>query len=771
MCYPIYSLDGRSRVDKDYKLITKDNLNALLAELDSVEIVAFDTETTGLDVRIEKVIGFSITCIEGSGWYLPCYVWDKTLQSLLPQEWELSIAKDLLNELCAKKLIMHNASFDVRVTYNFFGINLLPYLHADTQLMKHTLQEEGPFALKDNAVEFASQIGLDRQDAANQEQLELEQNVKANGGKWIAKSKEMYKADLAVLSKYAIADTDITLRLFNFFNKELQSQNLLDFFYKQEVMPLYKMVTIKMEHRGVYIDMMRLTELMKEISDDLVRFESVVVDSLTSLPEWDDYLDSVLEEILISNKGSFAQALCFAANLDLPLSNNKYSLTKKTISALEESLYKQFLITGDSSLLSNDDIKEVRLAIYKKSSESSYLINIQSKAQLAKLIFDCVGIKPLSKTEKGSPQFDGNFIDSISDKHEWANNLKVYNKLVKIRSSYYQRFLDHTSGGIYYPSFKQHGTSSGRYSSDFQQLPRPKDEDSVEHELVIKYNDSIRELVIPPSGYVFVDDDYESLEPRCFADDAGDISLIKIFTDSLDMYSVVAIMAENITDASADKKSPDFLKKKYPQKRQNAKAYALGLRYGMKAFKLSKSLDISIPEAQMIIDNYFTAFPGLKGKMDSYLMEVKTTGKVTSKFGRVRHLPRAAAIYRKYGDAILEYKNLRGISSKTRTPMKDLELIRKEYNNLLNNALNFPIQSAATSIVNRAAIAMSEMFLKEKLDAWVSLQIHDQIVVTCSLAHVTRVKEIVQDAMENTNKLAMPLIAIPAEAYNLREGH
>jgi DNA polymerase I-like protein with 3'-5' exonuclease and polymerase domains len=157
--------------------------------------------------------------------------------------------------------------------------------------------------------------------------------------------------------------------------------------------------------------------------------------------------------------------------------------------------------------------------------------------------------------------------------------------------------------------------------------------------------------------------------------------------------------------------------------------------------------------------------------MDQYLHEVKTTGKVTSKFGRVRHLPRAKEIYAKFGDAILEFNNLKRISMKTYIPMEELKAIRKEYNNLLNNALNFPIQSAATSIVNRAAIAMTKRFIDEKLDAWVSLQIHDQLVISCNKDCIDRVKEIVQDSMENTNKLLMPLVAKPEVAYNLRDGH
>ena len=760
---------------KRYVLIdSADTLQEAIQHLANHTTFAFDTETTGLNVRKERVIGFSFTGEVGKGYYYPIWVYNKQANTLEnhPFHDTMNIGT-ILGMLKRSKLVMHNASFDIRIVANNLKVNLLSSLHADTQLMEHTINEDGPFALKEICIRRAGELGLDDQDAANQEQLDLQKSVVANGGKWIASNKEMYKADLEILSKYACADVDMTLRLYNYHTIQLANQGISDFFYHDEVMPLYKLVTIRMENRGVHIDMNRLLELTTKIDKDISRLEGEVVKDIYATPEWEAYLvDMLQEEAPVSNKGLFAQVLCDISNLDLPRSGSgKFSLTRKSIEALPESSEKQFLLTGNVELLDVGTVRIIQQNIFKTKNETSYLINIQSKTQLASFVFDYMGLEPLSKTAKGQPQFNESFVESIASEHKWAESLRVYNKLVKIRSSYYERFLEHTEDGVYYPSFKQHGTSSGRYSSDFQQLPRPKDEDSNEHPLVREYSDSIRELVVAPDGYVFIDDDYESLEPRCFADDAGDAALIKIFTDNLDMYSVVAINAENIKDASADKKSPDFLKKKYPQRRQNAKAYALGIRYGMKEFKLAKTLNIAPEEAQEIIDNYFKAFPGLKAKMDKYLTEVKTTGKVTSKFGRIRHLPRAKEIYKKFGDGVLEYLNLSRIAKKTYVPITELKDIRKEYNNLLNNALNFPIQSAATSIVNRAAIAMTKQFLEQKLDAWVSLQIHDQLVITCRQDCIDKVKVIVQNSMEQTNLLAMPLIAKPEVAHNLREGH
>ncbi len=762
---------------KDYKLITQQSLSQFISELNSYDIVAYDTETTGLNVRKDKVIGFSVSCIEGSGWYLPLHVWNKETQELVPQSWEQSVASDILIRLRVKKLIMHNASFDVRVTANNLGISLISALHADTQLMKHTLAEEGPFALKENAIIYAKEIGLDSQDAANQEQLDLEENVKANGGKWLKTNKEMYKADLEVLYKYAIADTDITLRLFNYFETQLIEQNLYELFYEEEVMPLYKLVTIKMEHRGVHLDMPKLKQYLKEISDELERCEEKVIDAIMKTPEAQKFVRNLVDkEFPVKPTGKFAQKFCEILDLNLPkLASGKYQINKKTVASLNTSIpeiynaYK-FLSEGAVSTFNSLFWQNVQMDCLYETQE--YPVNIGSKDQLGKIVFDYMKIEPLTKTPSGKGQFNEDFVEHLAEKYgfTWAKELRVYNKLTKIKSSYYDRFMQQQENGIYYPSFKQHATTSGRYGSDLQQLSRPI-EDGSDDSRIVYFTNTLRALVIPKSGYAFIDDDYESLEPRVFADDAGDQALIDIFLKGEDFYSKVGIGAEKLQGVSADKKAANFLKNINPTARQNAKAYALGIRYGMKDVKLSYTLNISKEEAQQIIDNYFDSFPGLKEAMDGYLNEVKRQGTVTSKFGRVRHLPRAREIYRKFGDAILDFKALPKLSFKHKLPMDELKLVRKEYNNLLNNALNFPIQSAAASLVNRAAIAMSREFLAKGLDAWVSLQIHDQLVISCNKNCIDEVKEIVQNAMEKTNTLAMPLVAKPEIAYNLKDGH
>lgn len=762
---------------KDYKLITQQNLSQFISELNSHEIIAYDTETTGLNVRKDKVIGFSVSCTEGSGWYLPLYVWNKELQELVPQSWEQSVAKDILSRLALKKLIMHNASFDVRVTANNLGISLISALHADTQLMKHTLAEEGPFALKENAIIYAKEIGLDSQDAANQEQLDLEENVKANGGKWLKSNKEMYKADLEVLYKYAIADTDITLRLFNYFETQLIEQNLHELFYEEEVMPLYKLVTIKMEHRGVYLDMPKLQKHLAEIEEELEKSEERVVQALIETEEARKFVSHILnEQFPIKPSGKLAQKFCEELNLPLPkLPSGKYQINKKTLSSLDTSKEKiarayWFLAEGKISNFHSLFWRNLRMDLLL--SEQKHPINIGSKDQLGTIVFEYMKIEPLTKTPSGKGQFNEGFVEHLAEKYgfAWAKELRVFNKLTKIKSSYYDRFMEQQEGGIYYPTYQQHKTTSGRYSGDLQQLPRPMEEGSDDSR-ILYFNNTIRALVIPKPGYVYIDDDYASLEPCVFADDAGDQALLDIFIKNEDFYSKVAIMALGLKDVSADKKAKNFLKNINPKLRQDAKAYSLGIRYGAKAGKISQLLNISKEEAQEIIDNYFKAFPLLKNAMDRYLKEAKTKGTVTSKFGRVRHLPEVKELYKKYKDDLFDYKSLGRIAYKEKISMDEVKKLKSKYNNLLNNALNFPIQSAANSIIARACIAMSREFLAKGLDAWISAITHDQAIVSCKEEQKHEVAEIVQRRMEKTNTISVPLVAIPQFAYNMKDGH
>ena len=114
-------------------------------------------------------------------------------------------------------------------------MDLLPDVWVDTGLLVHTVYEEGafgfgnPFGLKSIAIMNQEALGLDVEKAANEEQVILKESIKANGGSTTKALFEIYKADLDILSKYASADTDLTLRICNLYLEKLKDEGLWDY--------------------------------------------------------------------------------------------------------------------------------------------------------------------------------------------------------------------------------------------------------------------------------------------------------------------------------------------------------------------------------------------------------------------------------------------------------------------------------------------------------------------------------------------------------------
>ena len=772
---------------KYYHVDSIETINLLIEHINQSEVLAYDTETTGINVRRDQIVGWSISGEEGVGFYLPTQKWNTELNQLeeciIGGKGAHGITKKLLPLLKGKKLVMHNASFDCRITKNYYGVSLLEDLWVDTALLVHTVQEEGAgmgvFGLKALAISIQKEIGLNVEEAANKEQVELKESIKANGGSTTKDLYEIFKADMAILSKYAAADTDLTLRVCNHFLKVLKAEGLEKFFFEEEVMPLYKEVTIPMEEIGVALNLPLLEKTRDDITNDLQLNKKIVIDSILSIPEAKEWVvDTALYTYPPSHKGNWAQNLIMLHSLSLERSEKtgKYSLTKKAIDELEESNIKQFLLTGDLKLLDEMEVVRISMSMWKEENEGDYL-NIQSKKHLGEIAFKYMGIKPLTQTKKGQDQFDMDMLEELSKTYEWANNLRTYNKLLKIKSTYIDRFLDGQEDGRYYFYYKQHGTVSGRYGSDAQQLPKPKEE-GEDTPLLVKYTNVVREFLIAGEGRKLIDNDYTSLEPHCFASVAGDINLQEIFNNGWDFYSTVAIRTEKLDQdkvkypngVSPDTKSPIFLKKLDPIKRNQAKAYSLGIAYGMEAYALAKTLSITQKEADTLVAGYLDGFPQLKEWRVNSREQVKRLGYIQNKVGRIRHLPKVKLIFEKFGDQVLDWRFRKSLEQQYgKDPVMQMY---RDYRNGLNNCLNYQLQSLAAAVVNRAAIQINRKAKELGVDARVQAQIHDQLIINIREDQAEMFMPYVQELMEQTTQLpGVTLKAPPQVANNFAEGH
>lgn len=673
-------------------ITNSEQLEQALAWLGKQEMVAYDTETTGLNPRKDRIIGIGFSN-DSTGFYMPLFTYSEDSLKPTPIGTSDNISR-VLSSLASRALLMFNASFDARFTKYNFGIDLVPALHADVLLLKHSVDEEFPFGLK----EISKQIWGHE---VTKEKEEMQASIKNNGGT----AKQYFKADTDILGKYCIQDCVLTYKLFLHYSRELKQQGLEDFYYKDEVLPLYKEVTIPMEEVGIHLDVPLLQSSLIEIQEDLAKLEHSI------------------QEAIIPYLGIFTT---WFLNKDYPV---------QTWNTKKPSMWTKKYATQAEAW---------------RAENTGYMFNLLSKHHLKKLFFDTFKETPLSRTEKGNPQVDEEFLELMGKRYAWCKDLIVYNKLIKLKGTYIERFLDEHEDGIFYPSFQQHRTVSGRYSGDLQQLPRPTIDDGG---LVAKYTNRIRAFFISSPGSVLMSADYAQLEPRVFAHVSGDPALAEIFNSGKDFYSEIAVMVEGVKEVSKEQ-------------RQNAKTYALGIPYGMTGFKLKFEINCEQEEADALVRKYLDAFPKLEEWMNVSKNKAISEGRITSQGGRVRHLSVAKDMYNKYGPAICDDLQLWKTFNTHPAVYAQAKVDRRVFKNALNNAINFQIQSYAASIMSRTSIAVNRTLIAYNLKAKIVGQVHDELILHVPASEVEVVSSIVTTCMQTIVTLSVPLKTTPQIGTN-----
>ena len=720
----------------EYTLVnTPDLVKAMCNYLTPLKgCIAVDTECDSANSLTAQILGISLSMVAGEAFYVPLATFDGTTYTKVENFEDIqSRLYDLLAK-SGKNVLMFNSAYDIIVIRRNLNIDLLPVLHADVILMKHLLDEEKPHRLKDTAVKYLGPEWIQGQD-------ELKASVIANGGRWTADYRDMYKADISVLSKYACADADMTLRLFILFEPQLIDQNLHSFFYKEEVMPLNKIV-VQMHERGLLVDIDYYAILKEELSKELTTTEEAIhADLLTTYPDMYKTIESnMLEKTFpLKTGGLLFEEMYKQAGYPLVYNPKTGSATfnRKVIeSSLADDptsnllLWRLGQITDEVfAKKEKDTIFKARKELFLSTKQSKYVVNILSNDQLGEILF--VHLKELAtkQTLKGKNKVDDDVLQSFAEKYKFVELILHLRKTNKILSTYVDAALTQNINGIIHPSWLQFGTTSGRFSSrepNYQNLPRK--------------DIRVKKGIIAREGMVLVGADYSQLEPRCFAHCSNEQELIDAYHKGEDLYGVIA---KRIFNLSCE---PNEVANKHKDQRQVAKTIALAVTYGAKEWKIGKILKKPAKEAKKIIDKYFEDYQNLEKFILSCHGTVLKTGRVVNETGRVRHL-----------DQILQVKDS--------TERADVIT----YRNLLNLSVNFPIQSLAASIVNRAMISMSAKFEDEGIDAYILMQVHDEIIVECPEEDGEKVKATMKECMENTYKLKLPLVAEPKIAKCLAE--
>lgn len=343
--------------------------------------------------------------------------------------------------------------------------------------------------------------------------------------------------------------------------------------------------------------------------------------------------------------------------------------------------------------------------IYNQAGQE---FNISSPIQLGEILFEKLGL-PHGKKGKSGYSTAIDVLNKLKGKHSIIDDIIEYRMLTKLYSTYIDGLINAClNDGKIHTIYTQALTRTGRLSSiepNLQNIPIRYD-----------YGRLIRKAFVPSDNSVIVSGDYSQIELRILAHMSNVQSLIDAFNNNIDIHTKTA---SDIFHVSIDEVSKNM--------RRIAKAVNFGIIYGISSFGLSENLSISVQEAKSFIDNYLDTYPGIKEYMDSTIEEAKKHGYVKTLLNRKRKIPELANtnyMIRQQGERI---------------------------------ALNTPIQGTSADIIKKAMIEIAAEFKKQNLNSKMILQVHDELVFDVLNSEVEQVKKIIENIMENTYKLNVPL--------------
>jgi len=350
--------------------------------------------------------------------------------------------------------------------------------------------------------------------------------------------------------------------------------------------------------------------------------------------------------------------------------------------------------------------------------------NIQSPKQLAVILFEKLGLKPIKKTATGWST-DVSVLTALADEHELPALILEYRQVAKLQNTYVETLpgLANPDTDLIHTSYNQAVAATGRLSSSDPNLQNIPVRTALGRE--------IRRAFVPRApGHVFLSADYSQVELRLLAHLADDSGLLAAFREGADVHRRTAALIAGVDEDAVTS-----------EMRSNAKAINFGVIYGMGARALARQINVKVKEASAFIETYFMTYPGVKTFIETTKDQARRDGFVETLLGRRRLLP----------DINSDNNRLRSFQERV--------------------AVNTPIQGTAADLIKRAMIRIQGDLEKTDTGAMLLLQVHDELVLEVPEEALQPVMDMVRAGMEGAFDLKVPLLVDMHTGANWAEAH
>jgi DNA polymerase-1 len=354
---------------------------------------------------------------------------------------------------------------------------------------------------------------------------------------------------------------------------------------------------------------------------------------------------------------------------------------------------------------------EIEAKIYTAVGEK---FNVNSTQQLSVALFERLGLTPpegARKTASGHYSTAAGVLDGLREQHEVVEWVLEQREIAKLKSTYVDALPQQVNPqtGRVHTSYNQTGTVTGRIAStnpNLQNIP-----------IRTEMGRRVRNAFITDPGKTLLAVDYSQVELRIVAHMADDQAMLDAFRADQDIHATTAAAIYDVPLETVTK-----------VQRRHAKAINFGLIYGMSAFGLTRTTELTLAEAEDFVDAYFKRFPGVKAYLDGI---------------------REFAVKHEYVETLLGRRRyFYGLGSQTNQNIRNREL---------REAVNAPIQGTAADIMKRAMLHVHAALKQTDLDAKILLQVHDELVLSCPQDKIAETVRLVQTEMESAYELKVPL--------------
>lgn len=349
-------------------------------------------------------------------------------------------------------------------------------------------------------------------------------------------------------------------------------------------------------------------------------------------------------------------------------------------------------------------------------------LNLNSPRQIEDILFNYLKLPPQKKSAKGtSYSTDNEVLVALSPLHPIPKYLVYYRELFKLKTTYIDALplaINKKTGRIH-TNYSQTRVATGRLSSsdpNLQNIP------------VQKFGSEIRAAFVPEKGRLFISADYSQIELRVLAFLSQDAVLKKAFLDNRDIHAETA--------AGLFKVPFDEVTQ---QQRAFGKKINFSILYGLTPYGLSKDLHISQGQAKEYIDSYFLHYPKVREWMDAVVVRAREDSYVQTFYKRRRYVKE------------LQEKNKHAFDAGKRV------------------AINTVAQGTAAELMKLGMIALHKAFIDAGVDAYMVLQIHDELLISVKEEVVDKVKELTKTALEKVVAWDVPLVVTIKEGINWKE--